>query len=612
MKNRVQAGFCFVLFFLLFLTFAFILMGSVGAFSAHGPFMQWLRAGIYSFHWKPVYVMYCLLASAFLTSLVALILINLNHEHFERSPSGFSRNLNLINTVLLFSATVFITVVFAFIGVDAHHDGIMFKPAMDVALGKMLFKETFSMYGALTVLLQAAALAVFGKTLIVLRLLTSLFYGLIAVMLYRLFISFLKKWQAVFAVTLWLLMAPFYLNDGGITVLAPWSSVYSLFCQLACVLLCVRYFKNRAFYLVVSCGVFAALTFLFRQPVGITITGTVGATIFLLCLVTAGTRAAFRALLGFVSGFALVIAVFLAYLVLAGSLADWYLQSIAFMGTWNGIETRHNFIHYLGCSLLVHGFPFTKAWVWRFLPWVCGITSIVFSYALLVKKKTTGENLTLFIVAAACLSSWFQYYPVPCNSHLFWAASPMFGLAVYAAWKLAGFCRITVMKAAFFAMLLIVLFGPEATRRISVGFTKAIDNYENKVPAEVPIIKGMIVPRTEAAGYTLLSDTINRYLGVHPRSTVVNLGRDPLFSALAGDRPNAHCAYVNWGKYITGIYPDYYEKVAAFIAQESPLCLVPDDSYDGMDVLGPVLQQRRYRTIMDTEFGFSVMAPSSR
>jgi hypothetical protein len=59
----------------------------------------------------------------------------------------------------------------AFIDVDVNHDGVMFKPALDVAEGRILFKESYSLYGALTIIIQATALTIFGKYLIVIKLL---------------------------------------------------------------------------------------------------------------------------------------------------------------------------------------------------------------------------------------------------------------------------------------------------------------------------------------------------------------------------------------------------------------------------------------------------------
>jgi hypothetical protein len=597
---------------LLLLIFSLLMMKDAGVFPADmaaAKILTSFLSGIIVFQHHPSLAIYCLVASAVLFWGITLVRIN-----YRRAPQDRDRPvaaIDLITVASLFAITLFVTGLFAPIGIDPHHDGIMLKPAMDIASGKILFKESFTQYGALTVFMQAAALAVFGKSLIVLRLLTSLFYGLVAVLLYLLFISFLKKWQAVLAVLLWLFMAPFYLEDGGASVLLPWSSAYSLLCQLLCILFCVGYFKKHRRYMLMLCGASAALTFLFRQPVGITILAAM-----LLCVgaVTAskdGAKAAIGAMLGLVSGFTVVFVCFIVYLLLAGSLADWYTQSIAFMGTWNAMETRNNPLHYLACSLVVTGFPFTKAWLWKILPLVCAALSAIVAYRLFVKKQVTGKSVTLIIILAGCISSWAQYYPVPSNDHLFWAASPMFGVAVFAAWELAAFRAKNTMRTLLFFSMIVLVFGLETAKRVDVGFNKVVGNYENNVSATTPLIKGMIIPETENTAFTRLYDTVNSYLRRYPDKTVVNLGKDALFSALAGNRPNAHCVYVNWGKSITDIYPDYYEKTAAFITTRRPLCLVPENDYCGKEILGPVLDQCGYRILMESSLGFFVMTPSA-
>jgi hypothetical protein len=67
---------------------------------------------------------------------------------------------------------------FASIGIDSHHDGIMLKPAMDILSNQILFRESFTQYGALTTYIQSLFLGVFGATLKVLKLSTVCMYAL--------------------------------------------------------------------------------------------------------------------------------------------------------------------------------------------------------------------------------------------------------------------------------------------------------------------------------------------------------------------------------------------------------------------------------------------------
>ena len=69
----------------------------------------------------------------------------------------------VVYSIGLFLTILFVAGYFAQMDPDWHHDGILFKPAIDVASGLSLFRDTFSQYGALTTYLHATALHLFGK-----------------------------------------------------------------------------------------------------------------------------------------------------------------------------------------------------------------------------------------------------------------------------------------------------------------------------------------------------------------------------------------------------------------------------------------------------------------
>lgn len=147
--------------------------------------------------------------------------------------------MRIILPLLLCAFTFLISAYFATIGVDAHHDGIMFKPALDVAHGKQLFRETFTQYGALTTLLQAASIKIFGEYLIVIRLLTAFFYGLIAAVLYFVWRSFLAEKLALLGAFLFPFLASYH-----VVAFLPWASVQALFFQSLAFLVLVMHSKN--------------------------------------------------------------------------------------------------------------------------------------------------------------------------------------------------------------------------------------------------------------------------------------------------------------------------------------------------------------------------------
>src|SRR5260221_5007561 len=121
----------------------------------------------------------------------------------------------------------------ACIGVDAHHDGVMFKPALDVYSGQVLFRDSFSQYGLLSSYLQAAALGI-EPTLRCIRLLNVAGYVVTLVFLYAAWRVILPRSLLVVACILFILFIPVYERNymsGDFWMLLPWSSVFSMMFQ---------------------------------------------------------------------------------------------------------------------------------------------------------------------------------------------------------------------------------------------------------------------------------------------------------------------------------------------------------------------------------------------
>ena len=167
------------------------------------------------------------------------------------------------NRWLLFLITLILFTPFAFLSVDLHHAGVMLKPAMDVADGMVIFRDSFNQYGFLTSFIQAAAVKLFGGEVLVINLLTVVFYGLCAVELDRFWSRFLSTPFRWLMMGLFWGMAPFYLVP-----MHPWSSVYALYFMLLGGTLMVRYLDSGSLKLLFGSGVAAGLAFGCRQPCG--------------------------------------------------------------------------------------------------------------------------------------------------------------------------------------------------------------------------------------------------------------------------------------------------------------------------------------------------------
>ena len=85
----------------------------------------------------------------------------------------------LFRGLAVFLAVILWFGLFAWWGVDWHHDGIMLAPVKQILEQKVLFRDVFCQYGPLAVWIQCIPASLFGAETLVIRLTTVLFYGFI-------------------------------------------------------------------------------------------------------------------------------------------------------------------------------------------------------------------------------------------------------------------------------------------------------------------------------------------------------------------------------------------------------------------------------------------------
>jgi hypothetical protein len=117
-------------------------------------------------------------------------------------------------------SSFFVTVPFAAIGLDLHHDGIMLKPALDVADGQVLFRDTFSQYGPLTTFLHAAVLKI-SPTLLALKVFSVAADAVALGVFYLVWRSILPRSLAVVSAAMFVLLNPLFVS---VWTVLPWSS----------------------------------------------------------------------------------------------------------------------------------------------------------------------------------------------------------------------------------------------------------------------------------------------------------------------------------------------------------------------------------------------------
>lgn len=455
--------------------------------------------------------------------------------------------------LLLLILTCIVAGYFSIIGVDPHHDGIMFKPALDVARGSMLFRDTFTQYGALTTLLQAWALMLFGKYLITIQLLTAFFYGLIAVLLYVIYQKILPKFLSGITVLLWIFMAPYFLVP-----FLPWASVYALFFQLLGTYFLLMYEERANSWYLCWAGAATTCTFFTRQPGGVFMLGAVYAYLLGTCITkNISLGKLIRALYLYTCGVILATSCFLIWIAGSGAFRDFWLQSVQFAYNFGAHRPEATITGVIVRLFPGGGRPIS---LWALFP-TATILSAVMYFIALVRKQNIKQAKAVLIIAAIGLSAWPQYYPVTDERHVFWGSTQMFGLLSLVLFNVCGYMLSFVSKQrrklalGLTCIALAYFFAPYISLRVTTGMERLRAPY---VTVSKPdILRGMLMPAGDAEFYSSVANSMDIYFQNNPHGNVINLSGDALYTAFDPRIRNIHPLYLAWRE-LSFIYPDYF------------------------------------------------------
>jgi hypothetical protein len=462
--------------------------------------------------------------------------------------------------IFIFSATLIISGYYSTIGVDPHHDGIVLKPSMDVMSGQVLFKDTFTNYGALTTYIQAFSLKLFGPYLITIKLLTAFFYALISLLLYLIFKRFLPKLILFISLLIWLFMAPYY----SLPFLS-WSSVYALFFQLLATYLFILFFEKKSLKYLILASLFTNLVFWCRQPVGIFMFLAI-CVYFVFLLLT--KQISFKLFDKYLSHFILinflVSLFFILLFIFNHSLLDWFKQSLLFTFVW-GESTTNGFslLNVISCLFPVSISPLS---IWILIP----VSTILL---LIVNYKNKYISFLTFIG----LASWLQYYPINCIQHQYWAATPMiplFCLFVYQLCQKFLLADIKIPKniIKYMSILIIIFcFSSDIFYRLKFAYYKSNNNYQ--YVNEPIVLRGIKLNPDEAKYYQYMSEKITEYFAKNPQGNVVTNGSNALYLTFDSRIKNIQPMYVNWASLILPIYPNYWNILNQNLENKKPLLI---------------------------------------
>lgn len=465
-------------------------------------------------------------------------------------------------------------------GVDPHHDGIMFKPALDVSQGRMVFRDTFTQYGGVTVLLQAAALKLFGARLLVLKLQTAVTYGLVFLVFWRAWCRLVPPWVAMLFCFVGSVLGP-----DPIAEALPWSSVFALLFQGLTLLWAIRYWEAGREYELVLSGMAAALAFWCRQPVGVFLAAAaLGAIVVIALRVPPVCRQrprafsarmlfgqsrlgrAAAAMLLFGGGLLLVNAIILLWLAQADALIDWWKQSIVLAKIWSEQTGRGHSLE----VVLERLFPGGDLKMWCLLAVAALIQTLRSASPFLDPQAPDPNTLNAhaLLAGAVSVSSWMQYYPVACVYHCYWAAIPMLGVVAHLLYSTHS-SRSTLQRSALVLSVSGLLFFHDAKKRIDA--VKPHIKHLGAPITQIDALRGMSTTAAEATCYDVFGTVIDRYLEAQPGGTIVTSLGDGLFPALTTEQASYHPFYINWATITPQIYPDRATAYETYVSTQRPL-----------------------------------------
>ncbi len=540
-----------------------------------------------------------------------------------------------------FAITLLVASIFALIGVDPHHDGIMFKPALDVVQGRVLFKDTFSMYGPASILLQALAIKIAGQYLVVIRLLTALFYALLSLFLYMIWRRFMPRWLAFFSCMVWLLMSHFFIKDPSI-ILFPWSTVYATFTVVLSLYLLFLYLDRGRVVYWLAIGTAAAMTFLFKQDYGATNIAGAFFTIPAIALVRKVSKKNAAAMIFmFLAGLITVFSILAGWLYLSGALKAYWLQNIKYPMVFAGKNfenTTHTpmVVELLKCMLLIGMPDHFATYIWILLP-AATVFLFLRSSVKFVENGRLDRNEEYILAASIiALFNWVNYYPIPAVFQYQMSATPMVGLLSYLGYDISSrieksammrhaalsalmddlkklvsyvsFNRIDHKKISTGLIVFIILMGVAYRKDVTFRLKDALRKIEKdhyRIDS-VPVLSGMVSNRNEKNFYGEIKKEILAYSFKYPKGDIVSLTGSALFTTFKKGSNNFSPMYMYWTWVNNLIDPGYMGKLRCEISTNKDLIF---SQYFMLDNYVP---WRSYILPRSFEEPFALMVPGTK
>ncbi len=482
---------------------------------------------------------------------------------------------------LLWAVGLIVVTQFSAVGFDTHHTGLLFRTALGVVDDRVLFRETFTQYGALTVYLHALGILLFGRRVRSILFVTALFYAGAYCLFFLLCRRFLPLSISFFSTGAAILLAPFFFWD-----FHPWSSVFSLFFLLLsthALLFCI---EKSTPWPPFWAGVFASLAFWARQPVGmVCVLGGVLLFCFFALLERrqASPRTALRQLAAFLCGTLVGLALFLVPIAATGALADFYRQSIAGMLTFaaerSGSGALGQILFCLFGAPLDSGKALWHSYLWALLP-LCTLALCAWCLWRLLRVRAYERHpRSVLICCVMALGSWHQYYPVFCQRHWYWGGLVcILPTVLFLRLICLRLCKKEHTRQALCALLLFCVFGTGIFYRVTSGTQKLAQKREMVYYQSdtVPYLRGLWLRPAVAEHFDTLWQNVALLQTHFPDRNVVNL-TDNAFYELLGEE-----FYSLYAPHTDSVYLHREQITADYIRRHRPIVIAnhaPDSSY---------------------------------
>ncbi len=469
-----------------------------------------------------------------------------------------------------------------------NHVGSMFKMAVDVANGLTLYGQTYSQYGPVPTWIQALALSIFSHNVIVSAMTTMLFAFATIFLLQLVWSRVLTFPYVAIAIVLQAIIQP--------DVSLPWPNAYMGCFSAATLLAIISYFEKPLAWKLVVAGLSTAAVILCRQQ---------GVVLFLfvfMCLLFLfkGPHKSFtnRATASFwyFLGTFIPIAVYLMYLQSKHMLVDFYKQTILIIPiayTSGDLSLINHLKMLLNNFFLADRLFFISLWGIIGLICVCSMVVLLFKRSLEEPKSRV-----IFLCAGFALVGMLNAYPLPDDFRYAHGMAPATGILIYLLY-IAFSNMLAPLRFISVLLVISVMFSPVISYvyknyHAGIRFLKkgSINGYARvSVPTE---IAGTFHTPENVQFYTKLDRLLSQYSKLYPETSLISLGVEPLFATFIHNNKNAHqMPFLWWSK--TGtmndggenntinalLYPDYFLKLHAFIAQNKPLLYTYGQHIDG-------------------------------